>query len=172
LRPNGQAAESTSDDPCDRVISRGAVSFYHLRAFLAAIDLPLHLHQSVLVGTFRKKHHDVVSRVIVEQCLSPSGGKGYILERSVTTGQVVVAMRSTEDFDFIGMYFKHPLQRRELPASSFLAMSVSGTNSILLSSSGVSMRWEESPMLMSGKLIVSFPTAVCEGEARDSAVFL
>jgi len=149
-----------------------AVSFDHLRAFLAAIELPLHMHQSVPVGTFRKKGHDVVSRVIVEQWLSPSGGKAYILERSDTTGQVVVAMRSTGDFESNGMSFKHPLQRRELPASSYLAMSVPGTTSILSSSSGVSMSCEESPMLMSGKLIVSLPTAVHEGEARDLAVFL
>ncbi|OSX71292.1 hypothetical protein BU14_0562s0004 [Porphyra umbilicalis] len=149
-----------------------AVSFDHPRALLVAIDLPLHLHQSVLVGTFRKKHHDVVSRVIVEQCVSSSGGKVYILERSVTAGQVAVAMRSTEDFDTNRMSFKHPLQRRELPASSLPAMSVPGATSILWRSSSVSMRCEENPMLMCGKLIVSLPTVTFEGDARDLAVFM
>jgi len=85
------------------------------RAVLDALEVPSLMVSTVLLRCFSRQNGDGVSRLLLENHVTPVGTVFSVLGRSAENRNVSVVVRQSENMDILRGQHRHPLQKRTVP---------------------------------------------------------
>jgi len=101
-----------------------AVQLPTSRAVIDALEVPSHMVSTVLLRCFSRQNGDKVTRILLENHVTPAGTVFYVLGRSTEDRNVSIVVRQSENMDILRGKHEHPLQKRTVPVGDVVDMPV------------------------------------------------
>jgi len=127
---------------------------------------------TVLLRCFSRQNGDKVTRLLLENHVTPDGTVFYVLGRSTDDRNVSVVVRQSEDMDTLRGRRRHPLQKRTVPVREVVDLPAHPQCRVLWKANMTSARLEADAAMVRGRLCLTVPSTVVVGDGSELSSFL
>jgi len=142
------------------------------RAVLDALEIPVHMIPTVMLRCFSRQNGDMVTRLLLENHVTPNGAMHYILGRCEDGRTVSVAVRESEDIDVSLGRHRHPIQQKMVAVDDVVDLPARPPCHLSWHGNMTSSRLEAEANMVWGRLCLVLPSTIVNGDGRELAIFV
>ena len=149
-----------------------AVQLPSPRAELDALEVPSHMVSTVLLRCFSRQNGDKVTRLLLENHVTPDGTVFYVLGRIAENRNVSGVVHQSEDMHILRGQHRHPLQKRTVPVGDVFDLPAHPQCRVLWKANMTSASLEADAAMVRGRLCLTVPSTVVVGDGSELSSFL